>query len=138
MERVFAPTWVSQLRTTLAAISAPLSDRMCAGTPRISMTSAIVSSKPKLLMRRATRMARHSRYGYRCRFALPIDTSIWRSTVTICSALNLFFGMTSSFPSLFSHNAWFKKARSGQSPPSSLWNLVALAVLALHHGKVQS
>jgi hypothetical protein len=28
-----------------------------------------------------------------------IDTSIWRSTVTICSALNLFFGMTSSFPS---------------------------------------
>src|ERR1019366_7357013 len=28
-----------------------------------------------------------------------IDTSIWRSNVTICSALNLFFGMTSSFPS---------------------------------------
>ena len=28
-----------------------------------------------------------------------IDTSIWRSSVTICSALNLFFGMTSSFPS---------------------------------------
>jgi hypothetical protein len=33
--------------------------------------------------------------------ALPcaINTSIWRSSVTICSALNLFFGMTSSFPS---------------------------------------
>jgi hypothetical protein len=42
-----------------------------------------------------------------------IDTSIWRSSVTICSALNLFFGMTGSFPSSFSHNAWFKKARSG-------------------------
>src|SRR5450759_4787608 len=28
-----------------------------------------------------------------------IETSIWRSSVTICSALNLFFGMTSSFPS---------------------------------------
>jgi hypothetical protein len=28
-----------------------------------------------------------------------IDTSIWRSSVTICSALNLFFGMASSFPS---------------------------------------
>ena len=27
--------------------------------------------------------------------------------------LNLFFGMTSSFPSSFSHNAWSKKARSG-------------------------
>jgi hypothetical protein len=43
-----------------------------------------------------------------------IDTSIWRSSVTICSAPNLFFGMTGSFPSSFSHNAWFKKARSGQ------------------------
>jgi hypothetical protein len=28
--------------------------------------------------------------GLRC----AIDTSIWRSSVTICSALNLFFGMT--------------------------------------------
>jgi hypothetical protein len=26
-----------------------------------------------------------------------IDTSIWRSSVTICSALNLFLGMTSPF-----------------------------------------
>src|ERR1700694_2615445 len=43
-----------------------------------------------------------------------IDTSIWRSSVTICSAPNLFFGMTGSFPSSFSHNAWSKKARSGQ------------------------
>src|SRR5450830_1801668 len=42
-----------------------------------------------------------------------IDTSIWRSNVTICSALNLFFGMTSSFPSSFSHNAWSRKARAG-------------------------
>ena len=33
--------------------------------------------------------------------ALPcaINTSIARSTVTICSALNLVFGITSSFPS---------------------------------------
>jgi hypothetical protein len=30
-------------------------------------------------------------------------------------ALNLFFGMTSSFPSSFSHIAWFKKARSGHN-----------------------
>src|SRR5450755_711304 len=42
-----------------------------------------------------------------------IDTSIWRSSITICSAPNLFFGMTGSFPSSFSHNAWSKKARSG-------------------------
>jgi hypothetical protein len=27
-------------------------------------------------------------------FLCAIDTSIWRSCVTICSALNLFFGMT--------------------------------------------
>src|SRR5476649_332922 len=27
-------------------------------------------------------------------FPCAIDTSIWRSSVTICSALNLFFGMT--------------------------------------------
>src|SRR5450755_2571879 len=27
-------------------------------------------------------------------FPYAIDTSIWRSSVTICSALNLFFGMT--------------------------------------------
>jgi hypothetical protein len=27
-------------------------------------------------------------------FTCAIDTSIWRSSVTICSALNLFFGMT--------------------------------------------
>src|SRR5664280_3143434 len=56
-----------------------------------------------------------------------IDTSIWRSSVTICSALNLFFGMTGSFPSSFSHNAWSKKARSGhalESFPSLLARLV--------------
>jgi hypothetical protein len=47
-----------------------------------------------------------------------IDTSIWRSSVTICSALNLFFGMTGSFPSSFSHNAWYKKARSGHCAPT--------------------
>jgi hypothetical protein len=48
--------------------------------------------------------------------ALPcaIDTSIWRSIVTICSALNLFFGMSKLLSKLFSHIAWFKKARSGQ------------------------
>src|SRR5450631_175956 len=44
-----------------------------------------------------------------------IDTSIWRSSVTICSAPNLFFGITGSFPSSFSHNAWSKKARSGHT-----------------------
>ena len=44
----------------LAVISAPLSERMCSGTPLASITSAIVSMTPKLLIRRATRMARHS------------------------------------------------------------------------------
>lgn len=39
----------------------PLSDRMCSGTPRPSIASAIVSMTPKLLMRHATRIARHSR-----------------------------------------------------------------------------
>jgi hypothetical protein len=47
--------------------------------------------------------------------ALPCDinTSIWRSNITICSALNLFFGLPGPFPSSSSHNAWSKKARSG-------------------------
>jgi hypothetical protein len=43
-----------------------------------------------------------------------INTSIWRSSVTICSSLNLFFGMTNLLSKLFSHNAWSKKAKSGQ------------------------
>ena len=44
-----------------------------------------------------------------------INTSIWRSAVTICSALNLFFGITKLLSRPFSHNAWSKKARSGRS-----------------------
>jgi hypothetical protein len=48
-----APTLANQLRTILAVISAPLSERMCSGTPRAIMTSAIVSRTPRLLMRRA-------------------------------------------------------------------------------------
>ena len=47
--------------TTLAVISGPLSDRMWSGTPLFSITSAKVSMTPKLLIRRATRIARHSR-----------------------------------------------------------------------------
>ena len=43
MYRVLAPTCVSQLRTTLAVISGPLSERMCSGMPRMSMASAMVS-----------------------------------------------------------------------------------------------
>jgi hypothetical protein len=39
-----------RLRTAFEVISGPLSDRMCSGTPRISMTSAITSSTPKLLL----------------------------------------------------------------------------------------
>ena len=46
-------------------------------------------------------------------FPCAIDTSIWRSSVTICSALNLLFGMASSFPSSFSHTAWSENAPSG-------------------------
>jgi hypothetical protein len=67
-----------------------------------------------------------------------IDTSIWRSSVTICSALNLFFGMTGSFPSSFSHNAWFKKARSGQGqdrpvPTRWYWPKSATRVFKTRH-----
>ena len=40
-----APTCVSELRTTFAVISAPLSDRICSGTPRMSMTSAMIEIK---------------------------------------------------------------------------------------------
>jgi hypothetical protein len=47
-------------------------------------------------------------------FPCAIETSIWRSSVTICSALNLFFGMTQApFQAIFSHRL-VKKARSGQ------------------------
>src|SRR3982751_2237172 len=41
-----APTCASHCRTILAIISAPLSDRICSGTPRVTMTSAIVSRTP--------------------------------------------------------------------------------------------
>lgn len=44
----------NQLRTIFAVISAPLSDRTCSGTPRVSITLAMVSMTPKLLIRRAT------------------------------------------------------------------------------------
>ena len=39
-------------RTTLAVISGPLSERMWAGMPDLSITSANVSRTPKLLIRR--------------------------------------------------------------------------------------
>ena len=52
--------------------------------------------------------------GDRRSFACAIDTSIWRSSVTICSALNRFFGMSKLLSKLLSRSAWFKKARSGQ------------------------
>jgi hypothetical protein len=42
LNRVLTSTCVSQLRTTFAVISAPLSDRMCLGTARMSMMSVIV------------------------------------------------------------------------------------------------
>ena len=41
------PSFASQLRTIFAVISAPLSERMCSGTPRSSIASAIVSMTPK-------------------------------------------------------------------------------------------
>ena len=41
--------------------------------------------------------------------------SIWRSSTTICSALNLFFDITKApFQAHFLNKAWSKKARSGQ------------------------
>src|SRR5665213_1264222 len=72
--------------------------------PAVSLAPAIITLLRYPRSRQATGV------GLPC----AIDTSIWRSSVTICSAPNLFFGMTGSFPSSFSHNAWSKKARSGQ------------------------
>ena len=41
--------------------------------------------------------------------ACAINTPIWRSGVTICSAMNILFGITQAPFQLFSHNAWFRK-----------------------------
>ena len=56
--------FVSEVRSRVlsrfsSVISAPLSVLMCTGMHLVSMTSAIVSTTPKLLMRRASRIARH-------------------------------------------------------------------------------
>jgi hypothetical protein len=48
-----ALTWANQLRTILAVISEPLSDRMCSGTPRTSMTEG-----------RDDRVAKHDSAGF--------------------------------------------------------------------------
>jgi len=61
MNSVFESIWASQSRTTFAVISGPLSERMCAGMPCLNIASANVSMTPKLLICRATRIARHSR-----------------------------------------------------------------------------
>jgi len=44
-----------------------------------------------------------------------MKTGHWRSSITICSAPNLFFGMIqASFQDSFFQTAWYKKAWSGQ------------------------
>jgi len=42
-----------------------------------------------------------------------IGTSIWRSSVTICCALNVFFGTTNSLQRPGSHKSLSKKFRAG-------------------------
>jgi len=55
-----------------------------------------------------------SRQATSADFSYAIDTSIWRSSVTICSALNLFFGMTKApFQAHFLTSLGPKKARAG-------------------------
>jgi hypothetical protein len=49
---------VYSLSPRLAVISGSLSDRMCSGMPRTSITSAIVSRRPRPLIRLATRVAK--------------------------------------------------------------------------------
>jgi hypothetical protein len=61
MNSVFEPIWASQSHTTFAVISGPWSERMCAGMLCLNIASANLSITPKLLIRRATRIARHSR-----------------------------------------------------------------------------
>src|SRR5664279_150022 len=79
MYRVFAPTFASHWRALLWVISRPLSERMCSGTPRMSITSAIVSRTPRLLIRRATRIARHSRVGWLAwRDVVSVDLGLLR------------------------------------------------------------
>src|ERR1700680_3092703 len=81
MNRVLAPTCVSQLRTTFAVISAPLSDRMCSGTPRMSMTSAIVSRTPKLLRSAVVLNADAVRANLSCGLAFSLE----EIKVLVCS-----------------------------------------------------
>lgn len=137
---------IANNRSWSAVISAALSDLLCSGIPLVSLTSAIVSMPPKLLMRRATLIARHSRVRssvkVACRSFRPvaalrldeaitpdmvamlrpqvdarsivqpqaarvasllsvfsssrsdINTTIWRSSTKVCTASNLFFGIT--------------------------------------------
>jgi hypothetical protein len=77
-----------------------------------------------------------------------IDTSIWRSSVTICSALNLFFGMTQApYQAILSQrlvqkspvrslapsqqaafNAFSKAVFADGVPPAKLKQIIAVAV----------
>jgi hypothetical protein len=73
MYSVFDSGPASQFRTILDVISAPLSERMCSGMPLVSITLASVSMTPRLLMRRATRMAKHSRVNS----SIKVSTWLW-------------------------------------------------------------
>jgi hypothetical protein len=72
-----------------------------------------------------------SRQATGVEFPCAIDTSIWRSSVTICSALNLFFGMTQApFQAILSQRLVQK------SPVRSLLKFVLSDALpALHQGR---
>src|SRR6202142_3044915 len=72
-----------------------------------------------------------------------IDTSTWRSSVTICSALNLFFGMTKApFQDSFSQTAWYK--RPGQVNliealfAAVRWSLLALSGNSLRRNSLSA
>ena len=60
MYSVLAPTFPSHSRTALDVNSGPLSERMCSGTPRVTIRSASVAITSIALMRRSALIARHS------------------------------------------------------------------------------
>src|SRR5271170_1042785 len=61
MYSVFAPVSASHVRRSLATNSGPLSERICSGTPFVTMTSASAPITFAELQRRSGRIIRHSR-----------------------------------------------------------------------------
>ncbi len=77
MKAVFAPTAAIQPRTAVAMNSGPLSDLMCAGTPRRMNWSAKTSMTSVNWSFRLTRMARHSRVNSSTRLSMRTFLPSW-------------------------------------------------------------